>query len=233
MTVIGVPPVPASLAPAIGFARSGRFAEVLKTLDEAQSDHVGATLLSGIARFGQGDVPAATKDLQVALDAAPSYPPAAFYLGACYAAAGRDADAVKIWRASLITDPNAPWVYTELIDALIRLKDSAAALQLLDEAAKVWPDNDDIVMREAVALALAGQGNRASKVLDPFLARHPDDADRLVLGMRLIYEARVAGQPIESTAADRDSFVRYFEGYKKLNGPLLSQVEEWKKLVDR
>ena len=233
MTVIGVPPVPAALAPAIGFARSGRFAEVLKTLDEVQSDHVGAILLRGIARLGQGDIPAATKDLQVALDLAPSYPPAAFYLGASYAASGRDADAVKIWRASLITDPSAPWVYTELIDALIRLKDAPQALQLLDEAAKVWPDNDDIVMRQAVALALSGQGARASKVLDPFLARHPDDGDRLALGMRLIYEARIAGQPIESSTADRDRFVRYFESYKALNGPLLPQVEEWKRLVDR
>jgi Flp pilus assembly protein TadD len=206
---------------------------VLKALDDAQSDHVGARLLSGIARLGQGDVPGATKDLQLALDAAPSYPPAAFYLGACYAAAGRDADAIKIWRASIVTEPNAPWVYTELIDAFIRTKDAGSALQLLDEAAKVWPDNDDFVMRQAVALALAGQGGRASTVLDPFLARHPDDGDRLVLGMHLIYDARVAGQPIESTAADRDKFVRYFDAYKKLNGPLLPQAEEWKRLVDR
>lgn len=233
MTVIGVPPIPASLSPAIGLARSGRFAEVLTTLEEAKTDHLAAKLLAGIARFAQGDVPAATKDLQAALAIAPSYPPAEFYLGACYAAAGRDADAARVWLASIITDPTAPWIYTELIDAFVRLKDAAQALQLVDEATKIWPDDDDVLMRQAVALALAGQGDRASKVLDPFLVRHPDDADRLVLGMRLIYDARVAGQPIESTAVDRDRFVRYFEAYKKLNGSLLGQAEEWKRLVDR
>src|SRR5262249_36621022 len=80
MTVIGVPPPPASLSPAIGLARSGRFADVLTTLDEAKSDHLAAKLLYGIARLAQGDVPGATKDLQAALAAAPAYAPAQFYL---------------------------------------------------------------------------------------------------------------------------------------------------------
>ena len=233
MTIIGVPPLPDALAPAIGLARSGRFTEVLATLDAAKSDHLAAKLLGGIARLAQGNVPDATKDLQAALATAPAYPPAEFYLGACYAASGRDAEAVKMWRASMVTDASAPWIFTELIDAFVRLKDPAQALELVDEAAKLWPDNDDVVMRRAVALALSGQTERASKALDPFLTRHPDDPERLALGMRLIYEARVAGQPIESTAADRDKFVRYFDAYKKLNGPLLPQAEEWKKLVDR
>ena len=49
--------------------------------------------------------------------------PAAFYLGSCYAAGGRDHEAAGAWQTSLVTESDAPFIYTLLGDALLRLRE--------------------------------------------------------------------------------------------------------------
>ena len=73
----------------------------------------------------------------------------------------------------------------------------------------------------------------ALQVLDPYLAKHPADQDRLMLAMRLLYDAAVAGKPIDSAAQDKARFARYFAAYEKTGGPQLALAAEWKKTVDK
>ena len=173
MTIAGLPPVPESLVPAIGYARMGQFADVLRVVDESRSDHVVGSFLAGVAELARGDVNRAALDFSQALKTVPGFFPAAFYLGACYAAGGQDKEAATVWRTTLVTDPSAPWIYTALSDALLRANETAQALNLLREVVKLWPDNDDVLMRWGTALSMAGQPDQAIKTLDAYLSRRP------------------------------------------------------------
>lgn len=233
LAVGGVGPLPPSLERAVGLARMGQFSDILKIVDASGSDHVGGRFLGGLADLAQGRLDDAAAKFLGALKTAPAFFPAAFYLGATYAAAGQDKEAVLVWRSALIRNPATPWTYTVLSDALMRLGDHTRALQVLEEAVKEWPRSDDVLLRWATILSLTGEGEAAVRALDPYLARHADDADRLMLAMRLIYEARVSNRSVESIAADRARFVRYFDAYLKTGGPDRALAEQWKRFVDR
>jgi VWFA-related protein len=232
MNIVGLPAMPASLTPAIAAAKAARFAELEQDVAGAPA-HPATSFLNGLARMGQNDTDGAEAGFKDALKASPDFFPAAFYLGASRAATGRDADAVAIWQTALITEADAPFVYTLLGDAMLRLHKTADAIGVLREAMMLWPDSDDVAMRFGTALAQGGQAADALKILDPYLVKHPADQDRLMLAMRLIYEAKSAGHAVESTDADRARFNRYFAAYEKTGGPQLSLAAEWKKIVDR
>jgi VWFA-related protein len=233
MSIVGLPPVPDSLVPAIGYARMGQFTEVLRVVDSARTDHVVGSFLAGLAELARGDVNRAATDFAQALKTVPGFFPAAFYLGACYASGGQDREAATIWRTTLVTHPSAPWIYTVLSDALLRSKETAQAVNLLRETVKLWPENDDVLMRLGTALSMAGQPEQAVKTLDGYLSRHPDDADRLLLVMRLLYEARILNRPLDTADTDRAQFLRYFGTYEKLGHPKLDQARDWKKHFER
>ena len=233
MSLVGLPPVPEALVPAIGYARMGQFTEVLRIVDAARSDHVVGSFLSGVAELARGDVNRAASDFAQALKTVPGFFPAAFYLGACYASGGQDREAATIWRTTLVTDPSAPWIYTVLSDALLRSNETALALNLLRESVRLWPESDDVLMRLGTALSMAGQPEQAVKTLDGYLSRHPEDADRLLLVMRLLYEARILGRPLETADADRAQFLRYFGAYEPLNHSRLEQARGWKKHFEK
>lgn len=232
MNIVGQPPLPAALAPAIQAARGARFGELQQTL-AAAPPHPATTFLEGIAELSRGETAAAEASLRETLKASPGFFPAAFYLGASYAASGRDADAIASWQTALITDAEAPFVYTLLGDAMLRARRTADAIGLLREAATLWPNADDVTMRFGTALAEGGQSADALKILGPYLERHADDQDRLMLAMRLLYEARSAGRPIDSVENDRATFNRYFDAYARTNGPQLELARQWKAIMDR
>lgn len=229
MSIVGVPAVPESLVPAIGYARMGQFGEVLRVVDAARSDHVVASFLAGLAELARGDVNRAATDFAQSLKMMPGFFPAAFYLGACYASGGQDREAASVWRTTLVTDPAAPWIYTVLADSLLRTNETAQAMNLLRETLKLWPENDDVKMRVGTALSMAGQPAEAVTILEAYLSRRPDDGDRRVLVMKLLYEAKILGRPLASADADRGQFLRHFAAYEKMNGAKLEQVREWRK----
>ena len=121
----------------------------------------------------------------------------------------------------------------EQSEALLRSNELAQALTLLQESVKLWPDHGDVQVRWAAALSRTGQPDEAIKVLDGYLSKHPDDTDRLLVAMRLLYDARILGRPLLSAEEDRTRFMRYFSAYEKLNGAKLPQASEWKKHFQR
>jgi hypothetical protein len=233
LTGPGLPAVPDSLTPAIGLTRSARLSEAREIALAAAPDHFASRFIAGLADLADGNLQGAASHLGGALQAAPTFTPAVFYLGAAYAAAGRDADAVTAWQSAFVVDQRAPWQHTLMADALLRLQQAPRALAVLREAAGAWPESDAVEMRLAMALAQDGADRDAMAVLVPYLDRHPDDLDRLLLGMRLIHDAHLARRTFDSPETDRQRFTTYFTIYERANGPELARAREWRRAIDR
>jgi VWFA-related protein len=222
-----------TLGPAIESARAGRFEDVLAKLEGGQNNPLVVAFLSGLALYSQGQLNPAMEKFRETIRLDPEFFPAAFYLGSCYAAAGKDRDAVGAWQTSLITEGDAPFIYTLLGDALLRLREIGQAEDILKEAASIWPDNDQVQLRYGTVLAMAGKQMEAVERLEPYLAKHPDDQERLFVVLRAIYEARAAGKSIKSAADDRATFAKYAAAYAAAGGPQQALVDEWKKFIDK
>lgn len=229
----GQPALPDALLPALGLTRAGRFTEARAIVERAGVAHYAAPFFVGLAALAAGNLDEAAQQFGASIAAAPDFLPAVYYLGACYATAGRDREAVIAWRTGLIVDARAPWIYTTLIDALLRTRDVAPALELLADATARWPDSDAIRVRLGTAQALAGQPAEAVRTLDPYLTRHPDDHERFLLALRMLYEARSLGAPVESVPADRERFTKYAAAYQQAGGKELDTVAAWKRVIDR
>ena len=175
--------------------------------------------LAGLELYAQGELEAGRGQVSRVAAHRLGVLPAAFYLGACYAAGGRDREAVGAWQTSLVTESDAPFIYTLLGDALLRLRDNDQALDILVEASGLWPDNEQVRLRLGTAQAVGGKSAEAVRTLDPYLAAHPEDHERLLIAMRAIYEARSAGKSIGTADEDRQRFNRYAAAYAAASGP--------------
>jgi tetratricopeptide (TPR) repeat protein len=150
-----------------------------------------------------------------------------FYLGACFAAGGRDIEAAGAWHTALITESDVRIVYDVLGDALLRLQDGDEAWSVLAEARDRWADDDRFVPRLAASEALRRRPQEAMALLDGYIGRHPDDADALLLALRLLFEARSAGGWIASAADDAASARRYADLYRAAGGSNMALVTRW------
>jgi VWFA-related protein len=216
--------------PVIEHARAGRFDEAVQALS-ARTATVPSVFLRGLALYSKGDLEGAAGKFRETLQLDPEFFPAAFYLGSCYAAGNRDQQAVGAWQMSLVTESDAPFIFTLLGDALLRLKDINHALEILNEASAVWPDNEEVQVRLAATLAMAGRRAEALQILEPYLEKHPEDAERHYLGLRTIYEARADKKPIRSAEEDRALFTRWAKAYAAAKGPQQAIVDQWAKAM--
>jgi VWFA-related protein len=224
----------ANAAPAIDHARAGRFDEAVQALGGGSANAtVPATFLSGLALYSKGELEAAANKFREALRIDSEFFPAAFYLGSCYAAGGRDSEAVGAWQMSLVTESDAPFIFTLLGDALIRLREVDHALEILNEASGVWPDNEEVQVRLAAALALSGKRADALQKLEPYLAAHPDDVERHFLALRTLYEAKADGKPVRSQAEDRALFAKWAAAYVAAKGPQQALIEQWQRALSK
>jgi len=234
MFVPGSAPASESMRAIIDEARAGRLDTVqaaLDGLDPATARELTPTFLRGLALLSLGDLEGAAGQFRDSLRISSEFLPAAFYLGACYAAGGRDREAAGAWQTSLVTEDDAPFVYTLLGDALMRINESLQAVEILREAANLWPDNDDVRARLGTAYVMSGNGGSALDTLDPYFDRHPDDVDRLFVAMRLVYETTTAGRSIGTSEQDRARFERYADAYLAAGGPEAPLVEQWLKYM--
>src|SRR3954469_2173084 len=223
----------ANVRPAIASVRAGRFDDAMKALESTGDDQLAAVFLKGLVLLQRGDLNAAATRFREALRMDSEFYSAAFYLGACYAAGGKDRDAAGAWQTSLITESNAPFVYTSLGGALLRPRDMDQALDVLTEARALWPADDDVAQRLGTALAMANKPAEALKGLEPYLAAHPSDHERTFLALRALYEAKAAGRTVKSAEDDKALFRAYADAYAAARGPQLALVEQWRKYVEK
>lgn len=218
---------------ALEAARAGKFEAALDAMKSSGATPLALQFVSGLALYQKGDLEGAAGKFRESLRLDSEFFPAAFYLGACFAAGGKDREAAGTWRTSLITQSDAPFIYTLLADAFLRLKETASALDILGEASNLWPNDDSVRMRLGIAQAAAGQPAEAIATLDPYLVKHPEDHPTLLVALRTIYEVRSAGKTIGTAETDRRRFVRYAAAYFAASGPQRPLVEQWKRFVDR
>jgi tetratricopeptide (TPR) repeat protein len=183
--------------------------------------------------YAAGQLDAAAARFREAIRLDSEFSPAVFYLGACYAAGGKDREAAAAWQTTLVSDTGAAFVYTLLADALLRQREIDRTIRILDEASARWPEHPDIEMRRGVALAMNGKGAEALRALDRYLADRPNDADRLFLALHIIYNAHAAGGTIGTADEDRARFDKYAAAYLAAAGPQASLVEQWRKFMAR
>jgi tetratricopeptide (TPR) repeat protein len=198
---------------------------------KAGGDDPATALLRGMGLFARGELEPAANEFRRALRADSELSAAAFYLGACYAAGGRDKEAVGAWQTTLASDNQDPIVFTLASEAYMRLKDWPAALDLAKEAASVRP-GDEAVQRQLIrAEALGGDRRAAVQAIDQFVAEHPGDHEIALLGMKLLYDAAADGKPVASPRDDVARFDRYLAAYRAAKGPELGLAERWKQTV--
>jgi VWFA-related protein len=219
-------------AATVEHARAGRFDEAVQSLS-ARTNTLPAIFLAGLSLYSKGELEAAAGKFRETLRLDSEFFPAAFYLGSCYAAGGRDQEAVGAWQLSLVTESEAPFIFTLLGDALLRLRDPNAALEILTEAETEWPDSEEVQVRLGSAYAMAGKRAEALQKLEPYLDKHPDDHERLFVALRTLYQAKADGKPVRSTTEDRALFTRLAAAYVAAKGPQMPMVEQWQRAMGR
>jgi len=221
------------LSAVVASVQGGQFEEAIAALASAGSDRLSVPFLRGLALLGKGDLEASAAQFREALRVDSEFLPAAFYLGACYAAGGRDREAVGAWQTSLVSESEARIVFDVLADALLRLGDGEQAESIIREALGRWPDDDRFVPRLSAAEALQQRRAEALATLEPYLARHPDDQSAWFLGMRVLYDAHAGGGVISTQAEDAARASKYAAAYKAAAGPRLALVDRWAAFVQK
>jgi tetratricopeptide (TPR) repeat protein len=227
--------LPSGTSPAIRealeSARAGRFDAPPVDDNAPDADRLTAVFLRGLTRLSKNQLNDAANDFRAALKISSDFFPALFYLGAAYAAGGKDKDAVGAWQTSLIGEGDAQIIYLAIADAQLRLGDHAGAKAILEEALDSWPDDAPLLTRLARTGVLLGDRRAALDRLDQALSKDPASADALFLGARIVYEAHLGGKPIVSREADIERLKRYASAYAAASGPHRDIVAQWVKYV--
>ena len=178
----------AALAGAAAQAQKGEFAGAAMDALSA-GDQAAAAFLKGLDWFAKGELNQAASQLNIAAGPRREFFPAAFYLGATYAAAGRDRDAASIWQMSFGTELRPSLAYQLFADARFRDGQPQSVVDVLKSVWPKLPNDDEITRRLATAYMMLEQHRETLDVLVPFLERHPDDQPALFAAIVSQYEA--------------------------------------------
>jgi tetratricopeptide (TPR) repeat protein len=216
---------------AIEQAKAGRFTEAAQAAASADASDPAKPFLQGLSLFSQKQLQAASESFRETLRAAPDFFVGAFYIGACYAAGGRDPQAVNAWQTSLVGLDQYPIVFRLLADALARMGQPDRALETLEEAVVKWPDDAAVRLRTARAALDAKRYERVFALVDGAAAARPAP-DLLFTGMQAVYE-----QATQRQGAAGDDLVararRYRDAYAAAGGTQQALVAEWAAAVER
>lgn len=217
---------------ALSRARSGKLeGTALMALDAG--DQSAGSIFRGLELLSKGQLDPAANQFAVALRNAPDVPIASFYLGACYAAAGKDREAVAAWERARAAQLQLPGMQVILADGWLRLGQPAQAIEPLTEALDRQPENDDIRKNLAVAQSHLGMHEQAYPTITPFLERHPSDTDALMVALVALYQVHVEGKTIGSAEQDKSKAAAYARAYTNAKGPLVPLVEKWAEFLAR
>lgn len=212
--------------------RRGTFAGAARAALDAD-DQLASMFLRGLELLAGGQLTQAATQFTGALRMSPDFAPASFYLGACYAAGGRDQEAVAAWKEALGGGLKTAAGYASLGDALLRLRDGEQAVAVLAQASAAYPDHAALRRRLAVAQALSLKHRDALASVDAYLARNPGDEDALLIALHAIYAARVGGQPILERAEERERMEKYGRAYTAAKGRHVDLIRTWVEYISK
>jgi VWFA-related protein len=201
-----------ALKDAMAEARAGRYGPA--ALDAlSNGDQPAAMFLRGLDLLTKGQHEQAATQFQSAAGPRREYFPAAFYLGALLAGAGRDQDAAGVWQLGIGKAPRPSFAYTLFADARLRTGQPASVIDVLEPALERLPADDQIAKRLAMAYVMTGRYDRAVPVLDAYLAKHPADPDALFSAIMAQYEI-AARAKVGLSDVERAKLTRYAKAYK-------------------
>lgn len=213
-----------ALKGALAEARAGRYGPAaLEALSEESQDV--AAFMRGLDLYSRGQLDQAANQLNIAAGPRREFFPAAFFLGAVFASAGRDRDAAAVWQMGIGTEPRPSLAYTLFADARLRDNQPQSVVDVLLPAWQRTPQDDEMARRLATALVLAGKHAEAVPVADAFLTRHPDDQDILVAAIVAQYEV-TSRAGLSLSAADRAKLTRYERAYRGPQKALVAKYVE-------
>ena len=186
-----------------------------------------AAFLRGLTLLADSRLDPAAEAFRAAMRGSPDFYQAMVYLGACYAAAGKDKDAANVWRTALIREGDTPALHIMLADALMRQGRADAALDDLAHARSRWPDDLGLTRRFAVAALLGGKSADGLTALDQLIEKRAEDEPSLAFALLALYEAFESGQPIETVDQDRARMTRLADAYRTRGGPSLALIDTW------
>jgi VWFA-related protein len=207
-------------------ARNGQFeGTALMALDAG--DQAAGSVLRGLEFFSKGQLDPAATQFGVALRTPADSAIASFYLGACFAAAGRDKDAVAAWERVRTAKFALPNLHTVLADGWLRMGQPAQALDPLKEALDKQPQNDAVRKNLAIAQSQMGLHEQAYATVQPYLQRNPVDVDALMVALQALYQVKVEGKTLGSADQDKTRAAEYARAYIAAKGPMQALVEKW------
>lgn len=202
-------------------AKAGRYGvAALEAL--TSGDDTAAAFFKGLEWYSKGQLNEAATQLQLAAGPRRDFFPAAFYLGAVFAAAGRDRDAAGVWQIAMGKEPRPAITYILLADARLRDGQADSVIDVLKPAHEQNPSDDEIGQRLAAAYLMTGRYQEALPVLDRYLARHPADEVALFAAVFAQYHV-VVRERLVLPAADQTKLAGYVRAYKGPYQPLLAK----------
>jgi tetratricopeptide (TPR) repeat protein len=212
--------------PALELARSGRLEEAVRTLEPGAPGDPALPFVRGLVLFQQGQLQPASNEFRAAIAEAPELLVGAFYLGACYAAGGKDAQAIGAWQTSLTALDRYPAVYRFLGEALMRTGQAERARMLLADAAARWPAETAFRAQAARAAVEAGSYQQALDYADGLISDGPTDSSVLFLAMRSAFQALLEGADVNHNLLVK-RMERYQGLYAAAGGLQQALVDEW------
>jgi tetratricopeptide (TPR) repeat protein len=184
-------------------------------------------MLRGLEFLTKGQLDPAATQFNVALRSAPDAALASFYLGACYAAAGKDRDALVNWARSNAAQLQIPALPVVIAEAYLRQGQTAPAVGFLAEALAAQPKNDSLRKSLAIAQSNVALHDQAYDTIEPYIEAHPGDADALMVALQAIFQMHAEGKSIGSLEQDKAKAAAYSKAYAAANGPNKALVDKW------
>jgi VWFA-related protein len=200
-----------ALKGSVAEARAGRYgAAALEALTSGEDQ--AAAFFKGLEWYMKGQLNEAATQLALAAGPRRDFYPAAFYLGAVYAAAGRDRDAAGVWQMALGQEPRPALAYTLLADARLRDGQPDSVIDVLKAAYARSPADDEMGQRLMAAYLMTGRYQEAQPVLEQHLTRHPSDQRALFAAVFTQYHV-VTRERLAVSQADQARLAKYVQAY--------------------
>ena len=202
-------------------ARAGRYGTAaIEAL--LGGEQVAAAFFKGLDWYSKGQLSQAATQLELAAGPRREFFAASFYLGAVFAAAGRDRDAAGVWQIAIGDEPRPLLAYMLLADARLRDGQPGSVIDVLKPAHERMPEDDEIGGRLMSAYLMTGRYEEALPVLDGFLSRNPTDEVALFAAVFAQYQVAMR-ERLVLPADDVARLARYVRAYEGPYGALLAK----------
>jgi VWFA-related protein len=192
-------------------ARAGRYG--IAAIEALTSgDQAAAAFFKGLDWYSKGQLTQAVTQLELAAGPRREFFPAAFYLGASFAAAGRDRDAAGVWQMAIGREARPQLFYLLLADARLRDGQPASVIDVLKPAYDRTPMDDEVGRRLMSAYLMLGRYEEALPILDGYLSRFPGDELANFAAVFAQYQV-VTRERLVVSAAQQAKLARYVRNY--------------------